>query len=125
VLGARVLSGGGSDLLEIAESIARHHHERWDGGGYPDGLAGAAIPLEARIVACCDTLNAITTDRAYRKASSMGAALAELRRCAGTQFDPEVVAAVEAVAGVDVDFTATISSTYGEPAIAKGVPTPR
>jgi putative nucleotidyltransferase with HDIG domain len=119
--GQRMLDRVGGFMREVGV-IVRHHHERWDGGGYPDGLAGAAIPLEARIVACCDTLNAITTDRAYRKASPIGAALAELRRCAGAQFDPEVVEAVVAVIGADADFTATISATYEEP---KSVTIPR
>jgi HD-GYP domain-containing protein (c-di-GMP phosphodiesterase class II) len=74
--------------------IVRASHERWDGGGYPDGLAGEAIPIEARIVACCDSFNAMTTTRSYRTAMSFDAALAECRACAGTQFDPEVVDAL-------------------------------
>jgi HD-GYP domain-containing protein (c-di-GMP phosphodiesterase class II) len=77
--------------------IVRHHHECWDGGGYPDGLAGDAIPVSSRIVACCDALNAMTTTRSYRRAVPVEQALAELRRCAGSQFDPRVVAAVGAV----------------------------
>ena len=79
--------------LPIAEWV-RHSHEHFDGSGYPDGLAGEAIPLAARIVTCCDAFNAMTTDRSYRKALSLDAALAELRRVAGTQFDPAVVGAV-------------------------------
>lgn len=75
----------------------RGHHERWDGGGYPDGLVGAAIPLASRVIAACDAFNAMTTDRAYRRAMPVTAAIAELRACAGTQFDPVVVAAVLAV----------------------------
>ena len=71
--------------------IVRSHHERWDGTGYPDGLAGTAIPLEARIVTCCDSWNAMRTDRAYREALAFDAALAELRANAGSQFDPQVV----------------------------------
>ena len=58
--------------------IVRSHHERWDGAGYPDGLAGEAIPLEARIITCCDTWNAMRTDRPYRKALSHDVAVAEL-----------------------------------------------
>jgi HD-GYP domain-containing protein (c-di-GMP phosphodiesterase class II) len=80
------------ELAGVAR-IVRSSHERWDGGGYPDRLAGEEIPLGARIVAVCDTYDAIVTDRAYRKAQSPEAALAELKRCAGTQFDPAVVAA--------------------------------
>ena len=71
--------------------IVRSHHERWDGRGYPDGLAGEAIPLEARIISCCDTWNAMRTDRSYRKALSHEVARAELTANAGHQFDPEIV----------------------------------
>jgi HD-GYP domain-containing protein (c-di-GMP phosphodiesterase class II) len=76
----------------------RSCHERWDGAGYPDQLAGAAIPLVARIVCACDAFSAMTTDRPYRKALSEIDALDELRRCSGTQFDPAVVDALVAVA---------------------------
>jgi putative nucleotidyltransferase with HDIG domain len=74
--------------------IVRSHHERWDGSGYPDGLVGAEIPLEARIIACCDSWNAMRTDRSYRKALSHDVALAELRSNAGSQFDPQAVDAL-------------------------------
>jgi HD-GYP domain-containing protein (c-di-GMP phosphodiesterase class II) len=74
--------------------IVRSHHERWDGGGYPDGLVGDRIPLEARIIAVCDTWNAMRTDRAYRKALSHEVALTELTANSGTQFDPMVVEAL-------------------------------
>ena len=83
-------------LRGIAPSI-RSHHERWDGSGYPDGLAGVAIPLGSRIVAVADAYGAMTTDRPYRKACLPEQALEELRRGAGTQFDPHVVAAMEKV----------------------------
>jgi putative nucleotidyltransferase with HDIG domain len=73
--------------------IVRSHHERWDGRGYPDGLAGEAIPLEARIITCCDSWNAMRTHRSYRKALSHEEALAELEANAGDQFDPRIVAA--------------------------------
>ena len=72
--------------------IVRSHHERWDGGGYPDGLAGEAIPLEARIISCCDSWNAMRTDRPYRQARAYDVAVAELASNAGKQFDPMVVA---------------------------------
>jgi hypothetical protein len=65
--------------------------KRWDGTGYPDGLAGEAIPLIARIVCACDACSAMTTNRPYRRALSSAAAIAELRSCSGTQFDPRVV----------------------------------
>jgi two-component system cell cycle response regulator len=71
----------------------RSSHERFDGSGYPDGLAGPSIPLGARIVAVCDAFDAMTCDRPHRPRRGHRAALAELQRCAGTQFDPDVVAA--------------------------------
>src|SRR4051794_2637401 len=77
-------------LRPIAPAIL-HHHERWDGAGYPDGLAGEEIPIEARIVCVADSFSAMTAERPYRKRMSLDQACAELERCAGTQFDPEVV----------------------------------
>jgi diguanylate cyclase (GGDEF)-like protein len=71
--------------------IVRHEHERWDGTGYPDGLAGDAIPIGSRIILACDAYHAMTTDRPYRKAMAHGDALRELTKGAGTQFDPDVV----------------------------------
>lgn len=71
--------------------LVRHHHERFDGMGYPDRLAGEAIPFGARVIAVVDAFDAMTTERAYRGAIPAGEAFTELRRCAGTQFDPEVV----------------------------------
>ena len=85
------------DQLADVAFVIRHHHERWDGHGYPDGLAATAIPLEARIVAAVDAWLAMRSDRAYRAKRSTASALAELRRCAGTQFDPAVVDALCAV----------------------------
>ncbi len=83
--------------------IVRSHHERWDGNGYPDGLAGEAIPLEARIITCCDSWNAMRTDRAYRRALSHEAAVAELVSNAGAQFDPRVArATLQVVAAADI-----------------------
>ncbi|HTU78233.1 MAG TPA: HD domain-containing phosphohydrolase [Solirubrobacteraceae bacterium] len=90
----------GGDLVARIDAFAhlapavRASHERWDGGGYPDGLAGECIPLAARIIAACDTYDAIVTDRPYRPARSSREACAELRRVAGTQLDPDVVGAV-------------------------------
>jgi diguanylate cyclase (GGDEF)-like protein/putative nucleotidyltransferase with HDIG domain len=95
VIGARIISSA-PEMQPVAE-IVRSSHERWDGGGYPDGLAGRDIPLGARIVAVCDSFEAMTADRAYRRAMPRENALAEVRRCAGSQFDPRVVAAFEAV----------------------------
>jgi HD-GYP domain-containing protein (c-di-GMP phosphodiesterase class II) len=93
VEGERLLASVGGLLGEVGR-LVRSCHERVDGAGYPDGLAGDEIPLVARIVACCDAYNAMTTDRSYRKALAAAEAVAELRRNAGTQFDPVVVAAL-------------------------------
>jgi two-component system, cell cycle response regulator len=95
IIGARII-GAAPEMARVAEMV-RSSHERWDGGGYPDGLAGDAVPLGARIVSVCDTFDAITTTRAYREARPVEEALAELERCAGTQFDPDVVEAFLAV----------------------------
>ena len=81
-------------LLGDVGGIVRSCHERWDGAGYPDGLAGESIPLEARIVCACDAWSAMTTDRTYRSALPVELALAELEACAGTHFDPRVVEAL-------------------------------
>jgi len=88
--GQRMLDRVGGFMREVGH-IVRSHHERWDGAGYPDGLAGEQIPLEARIITCCDTWNAMRTDRPYRQALSEEVALAELTSVAGTQLDPDIV----------------------------------
>ncbi len=90
-LGAKVISRAGA-LAPIAP-LVRHHHEWWNGRGYPDGLAGAAIPIGACIVAVADAMDTITTGRPYRAARPMAEALGELRRCSGRQFSPQVVEA--------------------------------
>lgn len=74
----------------IQDSV-RYHHERWDGQGYPDGLSGKAIPMAARIILISDTIDAMTTDRPYRKRLGMDVVIAELQKCKGTQFDPDIV----------------------------------
>ncbi len=96
-IGARILSGGRSRLLHLAEEIALTHHERFDGSGYPRGLAGEAIPLPGRIVAVADVLDALTHERPYKRAWSVAEALAEIKRQSGRQFDPVVVEACLAV----------------------------
>ena len=95
--GEAMLNRVGGVLAEVGQ-IVRSSHEHYDGSGYPDGLAGEAIPVEARIVTCCDAFSAMTTTRSYRKAMPMEAVLAELRSCSGTQFDPNVVSALTAIA---------------------------
>ena len=89
--GLRVIEG--VSYLEPAIPGILHHHERWDGGGYPNGLAAGEISLEGRILSVVDAFDAMLGDRPYRKGRSPEAALEELQRCAGTQFDPEIVAA--------------------------------
>jgi putative two-component system response regulator len=89
----------GADLLakakvsygDLAQEIARHHHERWDGNGYPDGISGSAIPLAARLVAVCDAYDALTHEKNYRRAFSSDEAIAEILRQKELQFDPELV----------------------------------
>jgi putative two-component system response regulator len=93
----------GAAILEVHEAMAdiaqivRHHHERWDGGGYPRGLKGTAIPLGARIIAVADSFSAMTSDRIYRRALPTERVWKELRRNSGSEFDPEVLAAFEQV----------------------------
>jgi diguanylate cyclase (GGDEF)-like protein len=95
VIGQRILSA--VPALHKVGAIVRSTHERWDGNGYVDGLAGGEIPLAARIIAVCDAFSAMTSDRPYQDAMTPEAALAELARCAGSQFDPEVVHVLDAV----------------------------
>jgi putative nucleotidyltransferase with HDIG domain len=86
-----------NESIRVAARLVRHHHERFEGVGYPAGLAGNAIPLGSRIIAIVDAYDAMTTNRPYRHAISPGAALEELRRCAGTQFDPVIVDAFRSI----------------------------
>jgi HD-GYP domain-containing protein (c-di-GMP phosphodiesterase class II) len=96
IYGEQLLSQVGGLLTEVGH-IVRSCHERYDGRGYPDRLAGEAIPIVARIVFCCDAFNAMTTTRSYRAAMSLEEARAELELHRGTQFDPDVVDAILAV----------------------------
>jgi len=96
-IGYRMLDSLGVDPVA---DLVLHHHERWDGAGYPHGLEGQRIPLGARIIFVTDAYDAMTSDRIYRPKRSSEAALAELERCAGSQFDPEIVAAFTEELGV-------------------------
>ena len=112
--GEKMLSQVGGFMREVG-LLVRSHHERWDGRGYPDGLAGEEIPLEARMIACCDSWNAMRTDRVYRRALSLEVALDELTSGAGSQFDPELVEALLKI----------IERTEGKPALAAEAPRPQ
>ena len=90
VEGQKLLDTVGGFMHDVG-LIVRSHHERWDGRGYPDGLTGEQIPLEARIIACCDTWNAMRTDRSYRKALPFEVAIGELESISGSQLDPRIV----------------------------------
>jgi HD-GYP domain-containing protein (c-di-GMP phosphodiesterase class II) len=108
--GEQMLRQVGGKLAEIA-SIVRASHERWDGAGYPDGLAAEKIPIEARIISACDAFNAMTTDRPYRSAMRRSQALDELREGSGGQFDPQVVEALDRRIGADLLTEARHSSS--------------
>jgi ribonuclease P protein subunit RPR2 len=95
VIGTEILRD--VDFLGEGKLVVRHHHERWDGTGYPDRLAGEAIPLAARVFAVADALDALTTDRPYRRGTRFARARDEIREHAGTQFDPGVVEALQAI----------------------------
>jgi putative two-component system response regulator len=90
-IGARILEGSRAPLIQMAEQIALTHHERWDGSGYPVGLAGGEIPLVGRIASVCDVFDALLSVRPYKGAWTVNAAIAEIERQAGRQFDPRLV----------------------------------
>jgi len=94
-IGAEILSGHDSELMLMAQEIALNHHEKFDGSGYPNALTGNDIPISARIVAISDVFDALTSERPYKKAWPIEDAVAEIKKCSGAHFDPEVVAAFE------------------------------
>lgn len=98
LIGADILGGSSVSLLRLAEEIAMAHHERWDGDGYPAGLADADIPESGRIVAVADVFDSLTHARPYKRAWTVREALTELEACSGTQFDPAVVEAMLRIA---------------------------
>jgi putative two-component system response regulator len=89
--GDEILEAQAGEVPQMARLIARHHHERWDGHGYPEGLEGEGIPLVARIAAICDVFDALTTERPHKAAWSVDDAIGEIRHRAGTHFDPDIV----------------------------------
>lgn len=98
-VGARILEGSDLELVRVAETIVRSHHERWDGRGYPEGLHGARIPLMARIVHVADVFDVLVHERPHKEAWTFVRASEELKQNAGKQFDEAVVAAFEALPG--------------------------
>lgn len=96
LIGAEIIGETDSPLLALARSVALYHHEKWDGSGYPHGLAGEDIPLEARIVALADVFDALTSRRPYKEAWSVEEALSLIRSESGRHFDPDLVATLEA-----------------------------
>ena len=110
------------ELPAVVKQMARSHHERFDGTGYPDELAGEEIPVAARILSVADVLDAMTSDRPYRKALPLAVARAEIERMAGTQFCPRVVAALSAAMDRETDFWKTFDSTSGAPELSKAWP---
>ena len=114
--GAAILAGSSSPLVQMAETIALTHHERWDGTGYPAGLKGEEIPLVGRICAVCDVFDALVSERPYKPEWTLEQALAQLRSERGTHFDPRVLDAFLALAG---ELAPVLT---GEPAFAAGAP---
>jgi diguanylate cyclase (GGDEF)-like protein len=123
VMGEQIIAAAGPSLERIGP-LVRASHERWDGNGYPDGLAGEEIPLGARIITICDSFRAMLDERVYKRAMTLQDALTELRRCAGTQFDPHLVEVfcrlVSERAGGDL--TTAAPARAGQPAQAEARP---
>lgn len=118
IIGADLLAGDDSTLLHLASEIALAHHEKWDGSGYPQGLAGAAIPQSGRIAAVADTFDALTSVRPYKKAWPVAEAVAYIRDNASSHFDPHVVAVfMDSLPGI-----LAIRDSYQEPAEPDGAP---
>jgi putative two-component system response regulator len=120
-IGAEILAGHASAVVQTAQVVTLTHHERWDGTGYPRGLAGEDIPLVGRIAALCDVFDALTSSRPYKAAWSFEAAMAEIARGAGTQFDPRLVAAFLTIQ----PRIRELMATYADPPVAEAQPVPQ
>lgn len=120
IVGARILKNSSSAVLRLAERIALYHHERWDGDGYPMGLHGHDIPMAARIVAVADVYDALTHNRPYKTAWTHEQARAEIEEAAGTQFDPEVVAAFLALSAEEISLETPPRTTNPQAAEQRG-----
>jgi len=90
-IGADLLAHHSSDIMNLSQSIALNHHEKWDGSGYPNGLAGGSIPIEARIASICDVFDALTSERPYKKAWPVEDVISYIKDNSAKQFDPKVV----------------------------------
>jgi diguanylate cyclase (GGDEF)-like protein len=123
IIGAQILSGGRSPILRLAEQIALSHHERWDGGGYPNSLAGEAIPLPGRIVAVADVYDALISERPYKRAWTKQEALIELEVQSGKMFDPQVIQAIRAVFAEDQTFSVPEPESEPAPEVQRLKPT--
>jgi putative two-component system response regulator len=124
LFGARLLERAGLQDLDIAVLVARHHHERWDGGGYPEGLMSREIPEAARIIALCDAFEAMVHPRPWRaEPMSLSSALEEIGRNAGTQFDPELaevfITCIERESASHVDFDTYLGEEADEDAYVR------
>ncbi len=113
-IGARILSGSDSELMQKAEVIARNHHENWQGTGYPNRIKGEDIPLEARIVTLCDVFDALTSERPYKKAWLVTRAVRELKNKSGVLFDPKLVQVFESILPKIIDISQKFSDKGGE-----------
>jgi two-component system cell cycle response regulator len=121
LIGHRILDA--TPAMKPVAQLVRSSHERWDGAGYPDGLSGADIPLGARIIFVCDSVDAMTSDRPYRAARTIPEVIQELRRCAGTQFDPDLAELLcEILGSGELEPTADGPTVNGRPVVAAPVP---
>ncbi len=120
-IGAKILSGSSSGLMQMGETIARCHHEHWDGSGYPQGLKGREIPVEARIVTVCDVFDALTSERPYKEAWSVADTVAEMKRLKGTLFDPELLEMFLQILPEIIIISKRFSDTETDPTILESI----